>query len=221
MSEKILTVKDLVFSYGDLSILQGVSFSLFKGEILSLLGASGAGKTTLFRLIAGLEEPSQGSLEAHGFIGSPKEAQAITYLTQENLLLPWRTVLDNVLLTAELGLHQENAEQAKEEALRLLSEVGLAKWVDNYPDQLSGGMRKRVALARALMSHRPILLLDEPFQGLDYETEEQIADLLKRIGELHGLSILLITHNRQRAHSVSDRVLCLQQGTVTEESCLC
>lgn len=221
MSKIILTVKDLVFSYGLHKVLARTSFSLHKGEILALLGASGAGKTTLFRLIAGLETPLEGDIYVEDKTETPKERQTVTYLTQENILLPWRTVLDNVLLTAELGLHKTAATKAKEEALRLLSEVGLSDWVNSYPDQLSGGMRKRVAVARALMSHRPILLLDEPFQGLDELTAEQIQELLLRVRGDHELSILLITHDRRRALAISDRVLYLNQGVVTEEMQTC
>ena len=163
----MLSLEDVHFAY-ESPILKGVSFTLEEGEIAALIGTSGSGKTTLFRLITRLLKPSR------GIIGCSVEA---TYMQQEDLLLPWRTVMQNILLPFELGVN-EGAPIA--EARRLLNLVGLEGCADAYPKELSGGMRQRVSLARALLQDRPLMLLDEPFGSLDVLIREQLYLLLKQ-----------------------------------------
>lgn len=209
---KIIEIKNLAFSYGQRRILEDVSFHVDQGEILALLGASGSGKTTLFRLIAGLEQAEKGYVDCT--LPEVNGRRSITYLMQDDLLLPWRTVFDNLVLMGELGLLPGARSLWETQALDLLNEVGLSDWAQHYPASLSGGMKKRVALARALMSRRPLLLLDEPFQGLDLITAEQMASLLRKVKEKHNLSLLFITHDFHLALRLADRVLVLGDGKI-------
>ena len=156
----MLTIENLTFSYGKKRILHNLPLKVKRGEFAAILGPSGCGKTTLFRLIVGLQHAKQGSIQL-------KESPA--YLSQENTLLPWRTVFSNVLLPTQLG---KNSPQ-KEQALQLIKEVGLEGSEDAYPSELSGGMKQRALLARALIQKRSFLLLDEPFSSLDYFAKEE------------------------------------------------
>lgn len=210
-----LMVRDLSFSYEGQSILKEVSFSLEKGKIGALIGASGSGKSTLFKILTGLLSPPSGEVEIHGCL-SPLGCQYISYMMQQDLLLPWRTVLGNVLLTAELG-KSEIDPQVHGLAVDLLREVGLASYKDRYPDELSGGMRQRVSLARALLQQRPILLLDEPFGSLDVGRREQMYRLLQHIREKHKTTMLMVTHDFRDALSLSDHLFLLAQGKIYKE----
>lgn len=206
----MLNIKNLKFSYDDKPFLRDLTFSLREGEVTALIGTSGAGKTTLFKLLTGLL-PLQGGEIAFDCLDG---LLPFSYMTQEDLLLPWRSVLSNLTLTTELGPHPT---LDKETALKLLSEMGLEGTSHFFPDELSGGMRQRVSLARALMPHRPLLLLDEPFASLDVCTREQIYALLSQYQKEHETTILLITHDFRDALSLADRIMLLSEGTLTHE----
>jgi ABC-type nitrate/sulfonate/bicarbonate transport system ATPase subunit len=135
-------------------------------------------------------------------------------MTQDDLMLPWRTVLENLLLVGELGRKPKSLDALKQEALRYLEEMGLSGWENAYPDQLSGGMRQRVSLTRALLQKRPLLLLDEPFGALDVGLREQMHTLLRSIRKQHGTTILMITHDFRDALSLSDRIFLLDKGRI-------
>lgn len=204
----ILEVDNLSFSYQDLPILQNLSLQLKKGEIATLIGLSGSGKTTLFKLLTGLLPPRKGAIMLNG---------SVTYMTQDDLLLPWRTVIDNIILPCELGPTPNLMQNIREEANTLLTEMGISKCSEMFPDQLSGGMRQRVSLARALIQKHSLLLLDEPFTSLDISHREQMYTLLKKIQKKHGITILMITHDFRDALTLSDRIFLLKEGMIHRE----
>lgn len=177
-------LKHIDFSYGDKLVLKDFSLSLPQKGAFCLFGASGLGKTTVLRLIAGLEKPKNGSLE--GF-----ENKRITFIFQEDRLLPWRTAKENVALA--LG----NTSEAKEKALAVLSSLGLENDADRYPDEMSGGMCRRVAAARALAPESDIILADEPFTGLDEENRRVLAAALRE--KAKNELVVVVTHIEDEA----------------------
>jgi len=208
----MLEVESLHFAYGEKPILNGISFSASEGEIIALIGVSGSGKTTLFRLITGLIKPMEGDIVIAGR-AVPEGAQLTTYMRQEDLLLPWRTVLGNLLLFNELSKQKRNLQA---EAHALLKRVGLEGSAEAYPNELSGGMRQRVGLARALLQNRPLLLLDEPFTSLDVIIREQLYTLLREIRDQYHKTIVMVTHDFRDAMALADRILLLSQGKIAE-----
>lgn len=213
----MLSVANLHFSYPDLpALLRGLTFHLQPGEIVSLIGTSGAGKSTLLKLLTGILRPCKGEIVVQG-TSQPASGQSMSYMMQEDLLLPWRTVLTNVTLAGELGPDPRTSIELVEEARLLLSEMGLEGWDGALPEELSGGMRQRVSLARALLLRKPILLLDEPFGALDVILREQMYALIRDIKVRRGTTVLMVTHDFRDALSLSDRILLLQQGAIVEE----
>jgi ABC-type nitrate/sulfonate/bicarbonate transport system ATPase subunit len=199
---------DVSFSYGDNNVLHDVSFHIKKEEIVTLLGSSGCGKTTVFRLMTGLEHLRHGTMT---IFDEPicDGHHKITYMMQEDLLLPWRNVWDNLMLIEGWIKPKPDIKEFRKKVRALLEEVGLVGCEDKYPSELSGGMRQRVALARALLQERPLLLLDEPFGALDVITREQMYQLLLDIRERRKISILLVTHDFKDALFLSDRIYLL------------
>ncbi len=177
-------LKHIDFSYGDKLVLKDFSLSLPQKGAVCLFGVSGLGKTTVLRLIAGLEKPKNGSLE--GF-----ENKRITFIFQEDRLLPWRTAKENVALA--LG----NTTEAKEKALAVLSSLGLENDADRYPDEMSGGMCRRVAAARALAPESDVILADEPFTGLDEENRRVLAAALRE--KAKNELVVVVTHIEDEA----------------------
>ena len=211
----MLQVDDIHFAYGEQSILDGISFSVAEGEIIALIGISGSGKTTLFRLITGLLSPSQGEILIKEQ-SAIKGMQLTTYMRQEDLLLPWRTVFDNLLLVSELGKKKAHPISLRKEAHALLEKVGLERNIDDFPKELSGGMRQRVSLARALLQNRPLMLLDEPFASLDVIFREQLYVLLREIRDQYTKTIVMVTHDFRDAMSLADRILVLANGKIAD-----
>lgn len=210
-----LEIKNVSFSYENKAILKDVSFSLKKGQIGTLIGASGSGKSTLFKMLTGLLSPQTGDIIIEN-LRLPQGYDQVAYMMQQDLLLPWRTVLGNVQLVAELG-PKEDLKKAEEQAINLLTDLGLKDDLYSYPDELSGGMRQRVSLARALLKQRPILLLDEPFGALDAGLREQMYQLLRRIKERYHITILMVTHDFHDALSLSDHLFLLADGLIQQE----
>lgn len=211
----MLHCEDIKFDYQNRPLLNGVSFSLKQGEIATLVGSSGAGKTSLFQIVTALLKPLSGSITINGK-SLPSGALFVSYMMQQDLLLPWRTVLDNLLLIGELGKKPLHSA-IKDEALELLKLMGLESAQTLFPHQLSQGMRQRVSLARALLQKRPLLLLDEPFSALDVKLREQMYQLLKAINEKLKTTILLITHDFHDALTLSDRILSLKGGKIVKD----
>jgi NitT/TauT family transport system ATP-binding protein len=187
-------------------VIGEISFDLRPGEIVSLVGPSGCGKTTLLNLLSGLTRPTRGEVLWHGepLADVPR---GIGYMLQKDMLMSWRTALGNVTLGLEMaGMSRAHRDK---KALAMLGKVGLAPYYDYYPSALSGGMRQRVALARTLVTDPEVLLLDEPFAALDFQTKVVLESDMARLVRSEGRSVLLITHDVEEAVSLSDRVIVL------------
>jgi NitT/TauT family transport system ATP-binding protein len=184
--------------------LESVSYTIRQGELISLLGPSGCGKTTLLRIIAGLTGASSGRVEIRGrdVIGPQED---FGFVFQSPNLLPWRTVLGNVLFPMEIA--HRNDQRARNRAMELLDLVGLAGFAKNRPHQLSGGMKQRVVLCRALVPSPSLLLMDEPFGALDELTRMEMQDLLLNIRRVSGTTIVFVTHSIAEAIYLADEVL--------------
>ena len=205
-----LTVSDVDMSYqqpaGRLPVLDRISFQVQEREFLCLVGASGCGKTTLLKLIAGLERPTGGAVYLTGQeVNRP--SRRVGFVFQEPTLMAWRTVRANVTLPLEVNGCGKAEAQEKAEAL--LELVGLSGFQDAHPAQLSGGMAQRVALARALVHHPQLLLLDEPFGALDALTRERMGQELLRIWQARRKTVVMVTHSVAEAVYLADRVLVL------------
>ncbi len=211
----MLTIENLSFSFNSRQVLSNLSLELAQGKIGTLIGSSGAGKTTLFRLLTGILPLQSGTISIDG--RNPPEAKRYAaYMMQEDLLLPWRTVMDNVTLPGEIGPSPFPIGHLRQKARLCLSEVGLSGWENAYPRNLSGGMRQRVSLARALLQKRPLLLLDEPFASLDIRLRGQMHALLRKVCAEHGTTILMITHDFRDALSLSERIFLLSKGQINQ-----
>lgn len=186
-------------------IFQDLNFKVKKAEIVAVVGRSGSGKSTLFNLISGLLAPTAGEISL-GKKPSGEEG-SIAYMLQKDLLLPWRTILENAVLGIEL---QRNVVAAdRERALSMLARYGLTEFAYAYPHALSGGMKQRVALTRTLLSDPSVVLLDEPFSALDYETRLMLENDVIQLTQTEGTSVILVTHDIDEAIAMSDRVIVL------------
>ena len=201
---------------GTLRALDRVSLTVRVGEFVSIIGPSGCGKSTLLNVIAGLEAPTEGSVLLDGEADAPRLGH-VAYMHQRDLLLPWRTVLDN----ARLGLELQGmpAREANETALGLMERFGLEGFEGAYPWRLSGGMRQRVGLLRAILPDRGVLLLDEPFGALDALTRGQLQEWLGDVLDREDKAVLQVTHDVDEALLLSDRVYVMtpRPGTMLDE----
>lgn len=187
-------------------VIAELSLTLGHGEIVSIVGPSGCGKSTLLNLLCGLLPRTAGEILWYGGVnsGMPKR---VGYMLQKDLLLPWRTALKNVTLGLEI--HNMRPKERTEKARKLLDTIGLSGFHDYYPSALSGGMRQRAALARTLANEPEVLLLDEPFAALDFQTKLILENDMARLVRSQKRSLLLITHDVEEAVSLSDRVIVL------------
>ena len=193
---------------GEVVALEGIDLDVQAGEFVSLIGPSGCGKSTLLRLIADLEEPTSGGVEVFG--KTPQRARLdhdFGVAFQQSALLPWRTVSRNIALPMELAKVGSGAIRSR--VSELLGLVGLDQFADHYPDQLSGGMQQRVAIARSLAESPRLLLMDEPFGALDEMTRERMQTELARIAAETGAAVVLVTHSIPEAAFLSDRVVVM------------
>ncbi len=194
----MLTIDRVCKSFGSLSVLKDVSLTVGDGEIVALIGPSGCGKTTLLDIISGLSQPDSGTV-----IGG----ENISYMFQSARLLPWRTVYQNIRLVRE--------DVSPEEIHELIKAVGLEGFANYYPDQLSGGMAKRCALARAFHYQGTHLLMDEPFQGLDYGIRMEMIAMLLSVWKKHRQGILFVTHEIDEALTVASKIVLLRARPMT------
>lgn len=198
----MLELKNVEYEILRDKVVRNFSLKVEKGEVVTLFGPSGCGKTTILRLISGLNEPRKGEIF--------NRFKKMTYFFQENRLLTWKNALENVLLVMD--------KPDQNSVLKLFAKVGLSqKDALKYPSELSGGMRQRVAFVRAVVTKPDLLLMDEPFSGLDYDMKEILIDIVsQRVSE--GMSIILVTHDRMEAVKMSNRIYFLaNKGAVIQK----
>lgn len=191
---------------GSVQVLDDIDLDAASGEFVSIIGPSGCGKSTLFNILTGLLEPDSGSIALDGKPVADLRGR-VGYMLQRDLLMPWRTVLDNVIVGLELrgAPRAESVERARE----YLHTFGLLQFQDSYPKALSGGMRQRVALARTLLPDPDVLLLDEPFSALDYQTRLFLETMLADTARRQGKTVVLVTHDIDEAIALSQRIFVL------------
>lgn len=208
-----LTIEQVSFAYqGDAPILVDVSLSLAPGDFHCLVGRSGCGKTSLLKIAAGLLQPISGRVSITGMpVNGP--SRQVGFVFQTPSLLKWRTVLDNVLLP--IALHRSVKPADRDHAIDLLAQMGIEDHARRYPRQLSGGQQSRVALARALVTAPPFLLMDEPFAALDAITREDLQNDLLRLAQTQGTTILFVTHDIAEAVYLASHVSIMQDGRIT------
>ena len=198
-----LAVTGVTKTFGPLEVLRNISASISRGDFVSIVGPSGCGKTTFLRIVGGLEKANSGELKLDGrIIDGPGSDRGFVF--QQDNLLPWRNILANTEIGPEIGGYR-NSEQRKK-TMRLLKLVGLEGFEHYFPRQLSGGMRQRVNLARALAVDPDLLLMDEPFSALDAQTREIMQTELMRIWEEGRKTVLFVTHQIDEAVYLSDRI---------------
>ena len=206
-ADAIIEVSGLHKIYGGtVTALQDINLTFQRGELTSLLGPSGCGKTTLLKIIAGLLEPTQGDVMVNGkTVTGPGPERAFVF--QDFALMPWATVLRN----AAFGLELQGVGKAEREerARHYVAEVGLSGFEDKYPHELSGGMRQRVGLARALAVDADVLLMDEPFSAVDEQTRRKFQEDLIRLREVEKKTFILVTHSIEEAVYLSDSIVML------------
>ena len=219
----ILEVNNLKKGFGSTDVLKGVSFSLERGQVLAIIGSSGSGKTTLLRCLNFLETPDEGKIRVNGqcLTGSHLSEEQIRQnrlhfgLVFQNFnLFPQYTVLENITLAPNL-LKQGDPQKIKENALRLLEQVGLSQKKDSYPHQLSGGQQQRVAIARALALHPQVLCFDEPTSALDPELTGEVLRVIRGLKDKDN-TMIVVTHEMEFAKSVADVVIYMADGVIEE-----
>ena len=205
----MLEFRDVSFKYeeDEEPMMTDLSFHVEDGEFVSIIGASGCGKSTIFRLINGLEKPQKGDIFVNGrSISEQKNYSA--FMPQKDLLLPWRTIEKNVCLPMEIMRVPE--DERRKAARAALEQVGLLDYAEKFPKDLSGGMKQRVAFARTLLSGADMLLLDEPFSALDYLTRVDMQEWLLSQWQDSGKTIIFITHDVEEAVFLSKRIFVIQ-----------
>ena len=207
---ELLKIKDVGLIYhtinDEITAVKDLSFTCNEGEFVSIIGPSGCGKTTVLSLISGLLKPSSGKIIFEGQ-ENVDYINNLGYMLQKDHLFPWRTIEKNVFLPLEIK--GKNTKENKEYAHLLLSKYGLIDFIKKYPGQLSGGMRQRVALIRTLVSNPKLLLLDEPFSALDYQTRLSVCDDVYKIIKAEKKTAILVTHDISEAISMSDTIIML------------
>ena len=213
----MIEIKNIHKSFGTLEVLKGVDLAVKKGEIVSIIGKSGAGKTTLLQIIGTLDKPDSGSVVIDGvdvFALKEKELadfrnRHIGFIFQFHQLLPEFNALENVMMPAMIARMSE--KEAKERAVQLLTELGMAERLTHQPNELSGGEKQRVAAARAMMMSPDVILADEPSGSLDESNKKELHKLLLQMREQYGQTIIIVTHDKELAE-ISDRVIEMRDG---------
>ncbi|WP_214715135.1 ABC transporter ATP-binding protein [Exiguobacterium sp. s151] len=214
-------INDLHFSYkgAPAETIKGFSISITKGEIVSLLGDSGSGKSTILRLIAGLEMPNQGVVVVNDCVCCddcqfmPPEQRGVGMVFQDYALFPHMTVEKNI----RFGLHKLSRKERNERVEEMLTLVNLSEFRHRYPYELSGGQQQRVALARALAPKPSLLILDEPFSNLDTSLQHRIRDDLRRLLKQTGTTTIFVTHDEEDAEALADRIVYLGEGKIKKQ----
>jgi len=205
----MVAIRELQMAFGDFVAVKQADIEVGDGEFVAIVGPTGCGKSTILNAVAGLLKPRRGHITIDGQPVSGVQ-ESVGYLFQQDALLPWKTARENV----ELGLLFRGVAAAQREALasEWLQKVGLAKFGERYPHQLSGGQRKRVQMAQALIVEPKVMLMDEPFSALDIHTRHLMQNELLRLWQEHRRAVLLITHDLEEAIALGDRVIVLSAG---------
>ncbi len=223
MSDKndIIVVKGLHKYFGKNHVIQGISTTISKGEVVAVMGPSGGGKSTFLRCLNRLEEPSEGEIFINGheitnpYVNIRKVRQEIGMVFQSYNLFPHLTVLENIVL-APINVKKDNRKSIEEFGMKLLKRVGLAEKANSYPDQLSGGQQQRVAIARALAMKPQIMFFDEPTSALDPEMIREVLDVMVDLAK-EGMTMVVVSHEIGFIREASTRVLVLVDGQIIEE----
>lgn len=209
----ILSVRNLRKIYhtkdDEIEAIKNISFDLEEGKFIAIVGPSGCGKSTLLSILCGLEKKTDGEIEF-------KDDTKIGYMLQQDALFNFRTILNNCLLGLEINKELTNVNKKK--VIKLLEDYGLKDFINKYPEELSGGMRQRVALIRTLATNPDILLLDEPFSALDYQTRLAVSDDVYKIIKQENKTVIMVTHDLAEAISMADTVIVLSNRPATIKS---
>ncbi|MGH9020567.1 MAG: ABC transporter ATP-binding protein [Acidimicrobiales bacterium] len=206
MPDGLLELRGVAKSFGGTEALAPTSLSVADGSFVAIVGPSGCGKSTLFNVVAGLLEPDAGDVVVGGVTVTGATGH-VGYMLQKDLLMPWRTVEGNITMAARLT--RRVTDEDRVEARRVATQYGLGEFLRHYPSALSGGMRQRVAFMRTLVTHQPLLLLDEPFGALDAQTRLEMQQWLIQVWRESGRTVLFITHDVDESIFLSDRVLVM------------
>ena len=216
VSENILEITEISKSYKELGVLKKVSFDVKKGEFLSILGASGCGKTTLLRILIGLLKPDTGTILKQGedITDARPDKRGMGIVFQNYALFENMNVLQNVEYA--LKIHKETKGIARETAMRMIEAVGLGEHVKKMPRALSGGQQQRVAIARTLALNPDIVLFDEPMSALDVATRISLRKELKGLQSTFGTTMIYVTHDQEEAFALSDRIMIMNEGEISQ-----
>ncbi len=227
----LLEANNLFKAFRDTVVLNDISFSVNQGEVVSLVGQSGAGKTTAVRCVMGLEKCDKGTITIHGRFVCKTENGVCTHATKKELaqirrelgmvfqayhLFPHLTVLENVTL-ALTDVYKIPKTEANEAAVAMLERLGLGDKINNKPNELSGGQKQRVAIARSCVTNPKLLCFDEPTAALDSALVVEMVNIIKDLAKKDGIGVLIISHDEKFVRDVSDRVLMMEQGRITRE----
>ena len=221
MSENILEIGHLGKSFGSHEVLRDIDFNVKKGDVISIIGASGSGKSTLLRCINLLETPSSGEILYHGRdvagrgVNAPEYRSHVGMVFQSFNLFNNMSVLENCMV-GQIKVLKKNKDEARENAMRYLEQVGMAPYINAKPRQISGGQKQRVAIARALAMHPEVLLFDEPTSALDPEMVGEVLSVMRDLAQ-GGMTMLVVTHEMAFARDVSNHVVYMNQGVICEE----
>ena len=216
----MIKVENLHKSFGELEVLKGVSEHIKKGEVVSVIGASGSGKSTFLRCLNMLEEPEEGSIIFEGVditkekVNIDQHRQKMGMIFQHFNVFPHMTVIENITM-APMLIKKKSKEEAEEQAMKLLEMVGLAEKRNEYPRRLSGGQKQRLAIVRALAMEPDVMLFDEPTSALDPEMVGEVLQVIKNLVKT-GMTAVIVTHEMGFAKEVSDRVLFMDGGVIAE-----
>ena len=212
MSElPLLSVQGLNKSFGELNVLKDINFNLEEFETIAVIGHSGCGKTTLLRIICAFEDADSGTVMLDGARHRRPDKDALMLFQSFDQLQPWRTVLGNIVYPLLATKAIKDRKEAKRLALKRIADVGLTDFADAYPHTLSGGMKQRAAVARALALAPRVLLMDEPFASLDNITRSMLQTLTLRVCEKYGISMLVVTHSVEEAVVMADKIIVMDR----------